>query len=518
MPVFLPFTLQILVAGYFLWLGLFLISRAYLLPAVRPSAWWTQPDVSAGLAVVLVFIFLCGVALEGVSRTPEEFIFWQRATWWAIPPVAAIWLRLILRLPDFDQAAPPPVNVYRENISWLVLGGAIFFSVVGVSTNFVFAFDRITTTGNVYGSILLPPAWPTYPIYAVFFLGTILSTLVIIALRWRAAGAAARRLLGRIFWGNLLMILGSLSYFLTYFFIDQLPLRLAGDLLASVGLAIVGRNLIFYGGWLRHRNVRPDLRRSFALNAVLVVGFLLVFEGLHRLSGADPSWLSIPILVAATVVIATFSPFLQVGLDRLILPEWETQLRAQLDHLQSQMITAADPAVALADVEKALIAAAAEARQAQKREMFAAEMERIFRHKTIFKDPELARSPLLAERVGQRQLQAIARRRQLAAAHLSTADRAQAVRDLLEAAIAEAEEQIAAGRQAAEARIPLLILRFGYLEDKTRPEVAEIIRRQTGYRLATNSRSYTVQLNEGRRLLAEILWQQEIDAAQPPAG
>ena len=508
------FYLQILVAGYFLWLGLYLISRALLLPdwsGRDAQRFW--PEIPAGVAMVLTFVFMTGIALEGVSETIAEYVFWARATWWSIPLVAGIWLWWVLHLADFEGSQALIAGKTRAIISTAILLTAAAFSLMGPFTSLIFRYDEAIFQPNSYGAIFLPPAQPFNGAYSLFFMAVILSAQIIIGIRWRMTepDAPNRPLLQRIFWGNVLMVLGASSYLITYQIVDNLVLRLVGDLLATLGLAIVGRMLVRYGAWLRHRFIQADMRRSFLSNGVLVVGSLIVFDVIHRLTGSDFSWVSIPILIVIGVFTATMSPFLQVGLDRWVLPSWEVELRHRLNRVEKDLTTAADPQQAFERAESQLKEATEEARRSQQREMIRSEVRRIFRHKTIYKERALASSPLLNLHIGRTRLGQISRDRQVAIDHLTAADRAQAVRELLDEGLGRAEEKISAENSAKQ--IPLIVLRQGYLEDKTRPQVAAEIQEATGLMVSTNSRGYTTYLNHGRKLLAETLWQMEIETA-----
>ena len=91
------FLVEVLSAAFILWLGLYIITRD--LPWRRTgSRRWLRPALLSGNALILLAVYLYGIAMESVARSPSDFLLWQQSTWWGVPIAVLlfVWSVMIL--------------------------------------------------------------------------------------------------------------------------------------------------------------------------------------------------------------------------------------------------------------------------------------------------------------------------------------------------------------------------------------------------------------------------------------
>ena len=97
----LSFHIEVLVAGFFLWLGLYILTRGVPVAqfADNKKGIVRSATFAAGSGVALVSLFFFGVALRLTTLDPAMYAFWLRLTWWTAPVAVALWARAVFRLP-----------------------------------------------------------------------------------------------------------------------------------------------------------------------------------------------------------------------------------------------------------------------------------------------------------------------------------------------------------------------------------------------------------------------------------
>ncbi len=506
------FHIEVLIAGYFFWLSLYIATRSYRL---NDRPWYERLDWHASLAMLLAALFLLGISMQFVSQTPDEYIGWLRATWWALPPAVGVWFRIVFLAPHQTAQTDTPIPSWKHWGSGLVVLIGVSYGVVNRFTNLFFAFENIQpNTDGLFGSFYLARYLPVYYIHALYFLGVIYMTLFFL---WRlrqdtAADSPQKGPLTYIWRGSILIAVGSTITTFNYIFFDYAIPQPLSDLVAAIGLAMVGRYLIDYNAILEERILLSDYRRAAAGAMLEVGGMLLLFHLLHWWTGATLSFISIPLIVLAGIFISTTTPLFQVWLNRVILPSWEAVLLTEMDQIQDQILTSADPQNALQTAQTQLQTATETAQTEQQQDTIREEVSRIFRHGTYHKDDEMALSDLFDFPILRGKLNRFAQQHNLSTAEVPIGEKAGLLRHHLRDQIegmkpakmihnpaemtAEFEQQF----------IEYTILHRGYIDKRTRREIVDEIEDTIGLRLLNNSRAYTQHLARARQRLSNQLW------------
>ena len=516
MSIQLLFHLEVFISGYFLWLGLYILTRS-LRVAERP--WHERLDWHAALAMLLASFFLLGIAMEFVSQTADEYALWLRLTWWGLPPSAGLWFRLTLFAPHQMPSTRSATPRWKQWVSAVVVLFGFAYGAANLVTDYFFAFDAVELyTNDRFGSFFFAAFRPAYYIHAVYFLGVIYVTVFLWWQMWRQMEATSpqkKPLQYILSGGALIAVAASLTIFNYILWDYRFPQPLS-DLVAAVGLGIVGRNLIDYNAILDQRILLSDYRRTFAGMALYIAGMLPFFHVTHWLAGQTMSFVTTPLLVGVSIFLSTTIPFFQVLLNRWTLPEWEAQFLQELESVETQVLTAENQQQALLVAQNELDSITRTAQNEQLQERVHQEIGRIFRHNTYHKDEALAASDLFELHIVQVELTRFAAAHQLAAEQVPEREKAGILRQLLQAQVSELQPA-ETGLKTAEIeqqQIEYLILHLGYIDKRTREEIISQIEEIVGLRLLKNSRAYTLHLNRARQRLGNQIWLLEA-AARP---
>ena len=137
----LVFWLENIAAGFFLWFGLYLITRD--LPSRNAPGlpdWWRRlPAVWAGVATILTSWFFLGVAIRTIVLTVEEYVRWLKLTWWGMPIAVVLWLWVVIYLVA-DEAGWQNYRLWELVILPLILLYAVILSLAGTFTELLLRY------------------------------------------------------------------------------------------------------------------------------------------------------------------------------------------------------------------------------------------------------------------------------------------------------------------------------------------------------------------------------------------
>ena len=351
---------------------------------------------------------------------------------------------------------------------------------------------------------------PAYYIHAVYFLGVIYVTVFLWWQMWHkmAATSPQKKPLQYILSGGALIAVGASLTIFNYILWDYRFPQPLSDLIAAVGLGIVGRNLIDYNAILDQRILLSDYRRTFAGVALYIVGMLPFFHVTHWLAGQTMSFVTTPLLVGVSIFLSTTIPFFQVLLNRWTLPQWEAQFLQELESVETQVLTAENQQQALLVAQDELDTITRTAQNEQLQERIQQEIGRIFRHNTYHKDEALVGSDLFGLQMIQAELTRFAAEHNLHLEQVPDGEKVMLLRQTLQQHVSRLQP-VADVPQTAEReqqQIEYLILYRGYIDKRTREETITEIEAVVGLRLLKNSRAYTLHLNRARQRLANQIW------------
>jgi hypothetical protein len=291
--------LEVLIYGFALWLGLYLIARDLASPRLR----------LAGLGLVAYALGLASDALAGRAPTPALALNLTRLGWPLFFLPALFWSGATAYL--LPEGAPLRTRLARTR-GYGVLLLAVMLYVLGTQTDLIFD----VRTG------LLHPG-PAYPLFAVAVLAPLLWLLYIAARAFRSARPRkplAVLLVATIFF--------ALSTGLLIFPLSGLPrtwvLLAVGCDLALLGVAIAALDAFDEG-----EAFLPDFLWSFDFSLLAV----LLFAGQVALAMRLATGVTFPMLVlllltiATAIAIQTFSNPIQAALEGLTFARFP-QLRA----------------------------------------------------------------------------------------------------------------------------------------------------------------------------------------------
>ena len=507
MSVQILFHIEVFIAGYFLWQGLYVLTRAV---QGDNRSWYERVDYHTAVASLLVALFLFGVNMEFVSRAPAKYIAWLKATWWALPPALGLWLRAIILLPH-PTKPEMKIALWKHVLSITLILWGLSFGPINLLSDFFFAYDQIAVNAvSPFGVLFLPRNFPAYYLHAAHFLGTIYVTVFLTGVLWVQVptNAPQRKTINRVFLGSLLILVGGSIAAFNYLFWDYRLPQPFGDAISALGLAILGRHLINYNASLNERVLASDYRRSAVYAIINVSSMLIFFHGMHWLTEDRLSFLSSPLLVIIGVFISTMMPVFQRVLNRITLSHWEAALFQEIDLVEERVLTASNQHVALQAMQGELNTISQAAQNEQMQSLIQKEISHIFRHNAYYRDDLLADSGLFSLGVIRDQLASFAHQYSLPLDQVPAQEKANLLRQILSEhvdALCPAEID-SSNAQTTQQQIEYLMLRRRYIDRQTRDEIIDEIIDTVGLRLTNNGRSYTLHLTRARQSLANQIW------------
>ncbi|MFQ5595883.1 MAG: hypothetical protein ACE5HA_17195 [Anaerolineae bacterium] len=295
--------LEVLIYGFALWLGLYLIARDLASPRLR----------LAGLGLVAYALGLAGDLLAGRAPTPALSLSLTRLGWPLFFLPALFWSGATIHL--LPEDAPLRIRLARPWGYGVLLLAAVLY-VFGVQTDLVFD-DR---TG------LLRPG-PAYPLFAVAVLVPLLWLLYTAVRAFRAA--RTRRPLGVLLIATLFF---ALSTGLLIFPLSGLP-RTWVILAIGFDLILLGVAIAVLDAFDEGEAFLPDFLWSFDFSLLAV----LLFAGQVALAMRLATGVTFPMLVlllltmASAIAVQTFSNPIQAVLEGLTFARFPRLRAARAD-------------------------------------------------------------------------------------------------------------------------------------------------------------------------------------------
>lgn len=239
MAVKVIFLVEVLIAAFVLWLGVYIITRD--LPWRHESArpWW-RPPLLAGAGLILASVYLYGTAMETVSVQQEEFLRWQRVTLWGIPIAIVCFFWAIVLLTCSGRESPPWTRALLP-VSVFIAG----FLAIGIAGGALLDVEGIRPGGTIFQPYYTPMSEPFNYIYYGFLASGILGCLAVLIHRLpKAAHDPARRrkiVLGIV--SGLFLFAGAVTtLILAQLGNPYLPKQI-GDFTATIGAAFISYDI-----------------------------------------------------------------------------------------------------------------------------------------------------------------------------------------------------------------------------------------------------------------------------------
>lgn len=381
----LLFLIQLGAAAYTLWFGLYVIARVRLFAG--PDWRAQRPGTYMGVTMVLLGVYLLGIAMETVATTAAEFLLWQRLTWWTSAVGVALFLLAVIRWREERRertALPAAVDAVWMSIATVVAAGTVL--------GWYSAPDRVSLGTGMLPVYFTPPRVPAYFIFAGFVLGQLALVVLLLLNQRRQGDDASRRTLPA---AALAILAGAAIGVIGIPGLNQggVP-RMLGTPGIAAGAALTGYAMVRHLAFVQTRSVVRDFKLALLnMTAQLVVfigGFVVVFAVLpYKL---EPAVMST--LVCLLVLTSALSSLQDRWPARLILPAWAVEYRAQVGLLRDEPLLARAPAAALAGAGPQMTRALQQAATAQQQEAVQQAVGELFRYNRFHDDAFLAQSPL----------------------------------------------------------------------------------------------------------------------------
>ena len=514
------FVVEGVLSGFFLWFGLYIITRDLPFRNSRAhQSWWQRPALLAGVSAALLSWSCFGEAMQTIVSTKEAYIFWHRVTWWTIPIVVALWFWVVIRLIS-DEGGLQWSRLWEHVIPLSILFCAVFLSTVGTFTKLIFRYQDTYPQKTPLQSFFTPST--RYAPFLYIIVTGIMCICFVLLLRqcWKAkVDSWQRHVFKWLTLSSALFTLGVMISIVGYDYSQGRIPEQAGHFVGIVGLVFIGREVLRYNALIQNRVLAKDFKSSLIGVSAVAIFYGLIFQVVHWVCGY--SLPPVGVLLSIYLPVLTHTPF-ELGssvLDKLILPQWMVGYRHQLGQLGHEILTAPGP-----EQQKALEAAekdfvmkiVPEAREAETqeklREIIREEIDTIFHYTRFSDDRFMAKSRLHSLKIVQQEIRTFIEEGGLTEAILSERDRATALRNFLarylDNRLCPQPEQDA----RKERWIEYIILRKRYVEGNSRDEVETHIGKNLGRRITGGT--YTRRLKEGRKLLATLIWQAEIQSQE----
>lgn len=500
---------------FFLWMGVFIISRDR--PLDRNAVpFWQRPGVLAGFSCVLASIALLGIAVQFVMQDVQRFIFWTKLTWWAVPPAAVFWFYAVSEITSpLGQLSPKWRRLKNiRNVFWM--SAAILIFHAGISTNLIFRYDQAVWVTRNFHSRWFLPTGPYYFLHAAFLLMTLWASFILLVLK---SGELLRsekkkKVFPFLMAGTFLAAAGLTSNALVFYFDVQSTLMLQfGSLLLFASVLLVGQGILEHNILMNNRVLRIDMARSLTALCYLMICFVLVLDVLFYFSSSDkldPSL--IPLVLYLTAGLYTPLRLEKSFLDRVIpvslFPEWEKRYVNQIWEIKQDILSAKSSNEALAIAESKFPSVTHDALQANLELSISDEINKIFRHKSIENDELLAGSSLFNLKLVQMEFAEFEAQQQSVGNSIDSAARANFIRSFLAKRIHAMcpKKDCLPPHNPSKDWIEYIILFRKYILGETQSEV-ELYLESLG--VVETGGNYARDLQSGRKNLAGLIYLEE---------
>ncbi len=480
------------------WLGLYALTRAWMLPEVERRTPYS-PSLFIGISCILLGVYSLGVAMEAVALSSGEFFTWQRLTWWVTPFAATFFLFAVFSLDhDLRRSAASARYAFLFG-GLLIVSAAVAYGIVSGVFSSPVATAHVVNSAPLFSTL---PRMPHYLIYGVYVLG--LLTIAAIRLIWRWIGRptnnqddANDETMWPLALAGGLILTGS-----------AIGIAAPGAISRQLGLMVIagGSGLTAYAmarhhAFMQSRSIVRDFRQSFLRTLFSLLIFVSLFVVLQRVAGYHPEPAAPAILSYLIVIMQMGSPQLFSVTDRLLLPSWMSRYRQQLERLQSDALTAIDANDAFANAASIVDEITEQAQQAYLQATIREEIERIFQYRHFEDDVLLNKSRLQDLSVVKREVVSDADAPIVDDYRANTLRRA--LIRLLDLSCAKIHSETPDPEE-----IGLMIMYKQYIENMSRSQVETFL--QDRYGLLVRGGVYSRYLMRGRARFASILYRTEI--------
>jgi hypothetical protein len=494
------YLVQLVAAAFAFWFGLYVLSRVGRFAA--RGSYTRRPGDYVGAATLCLGIYLLGVAMETTAADDDEFLLWQRLTWWASALGVSLFLLSILRWSQELTGADGRSRARYVDGAWLAVTAVI---AAGTILEWYNMPADVTLSSGPVPMYFTPQRLPHYFAFVGFVLGQLALATAIIVRLWRRALVQANATGDLGFWhsqAELHILLGAALAILGGATISVIGVpgvnqggipRTFGMIGITAGACLIGYAVVRHQAFIHDKTVVRDFRLALLrFSGTLFLyggGFVAIFALLpYRLEPVVPA-----VLVVLLVMVQALAPLQERRLSRLVLPRWMVDYQAQIEQVRVDPVLTPQPDRALAAAAPTVTHAVIQAVAAQRQSTLDAAIEDLFRYNRFNDDVYLHDSPL-AGLLG------------IPASDAShPAATATQLRRLLTATIDRelAESTADDAGTLSDATVGLVILRNKYVEQKSRQQVEQYL--LDSYGAWIRGGAYSRSLTAGRHRLAQAL-------------
>lgn len=508
------FFAEVLCVAFVLWLGIFVVSRDF---AVENRSLWQRSALLAGIATILLGFYFLGVAMQTISETGQEFIRWQKITWWVVPGAVVLFFRSVVLITEKESTLAH--RLLQARTLW---SGTSIYAVlltIGSLSEFFIDNRQVQAVQGNFEAFYAPVRLPQFYFYDLF-LALLLSASVYLLLRcsWLAYRQDKHefqkfRWLG---YGSLGLIIGTLIGAVIHPLSDGLIPKQLGDLVLTLGAAAVSFGVARYNALGHDQIVEQDFWHSLLNVAATTFFYLALFHATCWLLGYPRPTIVTPILVVLAVITQTPRRLLDGIVDKLLLPNWLSSYRQQLSHISQDLLTTPKPEATLETAVDTFQQIVVEVQQKELEELIRGEVESIFQYTRLQDNAHLAASDLFRLRLLQTRIHEQCQRWGIAPSTISDDQRSEILRSILLVMIEERYISLFSihPTSLSDEQIEILILKKKYVEQLTRNEVERFLNQN--YQIIVSGGAYSRHLANGRLRLAQKLHSLELTFNRPP--
>ena len=498
----LIFMVEVLSAAFIAWLGLYVVTRD--LPwRESGSRRYFRTGVLAGNALILLSIYLYGIALESIAQSPSEFLRLQQSTWWGIPIAAVFFLWTTMLLTHLGEGRA------WTRIFYIVSFGYALFLAIGIASGFMLNANGIEARSSLFQPYYTPMQEPFIHFLHPFVLGSLTAAFILLLMRYLRTPRNTPEHQGATWLclGSVFLLFGAVASFV----LPPLDLAYApkqvGDYVATAGAAIISLGIARHNALEQEQILQHDFWHSLITVAVSVGIYVLGYAAFSLFYGYPISPMAVIALSVLAVITQTPYNWSGAVFDRILLPRWVVAYRSRLVLMRQQPLTAVNPGQLLDEAQESFGDLIRTVRRDEIDELVRDEVEHIFQY-TRFDNAEVLEASRLQQlQLVQQKEAAYASEQRLPPDGLSADQKAESLRLFLEEAIDEWMNCDGVDVSSPQT-IEQVILQKKYIEGWTRTQVERYLYDQ--HHLAVTGGAYSRHLKQARRRLAGAIADREV--------
>ena len=506
---------QSLFSAFFLWFGLYLLTRRknYLAPL---SKWWDDPTFFIGALMILVSWQFFGVARRNEAFTPETFLFWVKVTWWVSPISMFFWFYSSFLIYKANTKAYRFKNIFNLLLILFGVLGAVLAGF-GTFTEWIFVYSRVQKAAStLFSQYNFPSNWGAviYILYQII-LPFIAFHLILSAKKQVRGNHRVESALQLALHGSFFAAIGLFLIIYSGFVLNLLIPEQFGDLLLTIGFIMIAISILQYNASIKKRIPYTDLWRSFGGVAIANLFYIFFFELFFWRYGKTPNHRAalLSTLIYLTTLIHTplewGKTFLDRTMPKFLIPDWEKQYLEKMNQIQFKVLTTPDPQGTLENAKKELQEAASNAQVKELSQLISSEIEKFFSHKEFEKNEVLAQSKLFKLQIVSNETIDYVQSKKKSIQSLTYLEHAEIIRIFLTKMVSQLcqNHQSSPNTPLSTELIGCIILQEKYINSKSRKEVDAVIKR---YGFLPSGGTYSRFLQNGRTLLSQLILEKEL--------